>query len=88
MGRCGCSRDSARLCGFAVSSRLGEANSRLGRDKFAITPATGILSQVIDLESYSFGQSAIAKVNSRMFPVEPGILPSRRRPEWAVDITR
>ncbi len=54
---------------FAINSRFGEFNSRLGRREFPVRSATGIGSQAIDLLCRFSGRAALAKVKSKKFPV-------------------
>src|SRR6266446_1133209 len=57
---------------FAINSRFGEFNSRLGRHKFPVRSATGIGSQAIDLLCRFSGPTALAWVKSQKFPVSTG----------------
>src|SRR5712671_491053 len=54
---------------FAINSRFGEVNSRLGRREFPVRSATGIGSQAIDLLCRFSGRAALAKVKSKKFSV-------------------
>src|SRR5216683_2781010 len=70
---------------FAINSRFGEFNSRLGRREFPVRSATGIGSQEIDLPCRFSGQTALAWGKSKKFPVrreKPGILPPLKGQAW------
>jgi hypothetical protein len=82
---------------FAIDSRFGEFNSRLGRRKFPVRSATGIGSQWIDLLCRFFGQTALMWGKSKKFPVrreKPGNGPSSttgrgaRLPDNTADLGR
>jgi hypothetical protein len=50
------------------NSRLGEFNSRLGRQKFPVRGATGIRWQPFDSACYFFKQTAVLGPQSKKFP--------------------
>jgi hypothetical protein len=70
---------------FAINSRFGEFNSRLGRREFPVRSATGIGSQAIDLLCRFFGQAALMWGKSKKFPVrreKPGTLLPLKGRNW------